>query len=546
MEYEKLLKNWKIWLVIVLIFFSAGILFSNGLNLGIDFKGGTLFTVQLAETVDNDQMERITNVIEQRLNWTGLKDTKVFSLGNQFVVAQIAETNPKEVARIESILKRQGKFEATIVNKKGTFSDVMFTGAEIIEVDQSTAHVAAVSKGDGFAKWSLPFVLKKEAAINFRNLAFHRCELISFNPQNKSEYDCAYTYLFIDRPSRTAIVFSETTFENDSALFSTGNGIIGFGAGTKIKNILANVNVPYFTALDSGLKSEDFNALKSLIVSKKIDLIIVPDTLSVSALTQLNSLDVKVREISVQEGRPWLWDVSGLRSIVRLQPSVTGNSPRVEFVDQAKILTELIISGTAVTLEDAQNERNETKIILQAGSLPVSVENISKESISPLLGKNFLFQTGLIGLVVLIVVASVIFFRYRQLKLSVAIMFTVMVEAFVTLGFTSVLGNIDLAAIAGIIAAVGTGVDDQIVISDEMLKGETRAETSLVKRVKNAFFIVIAAAATLIATMFPILLFGTSMVKIFGFAIATIVGVTIGVLITRPAFAELAKLILKD
>ena len=44
-------------------------------------------------------------------------------------------------------------------------------------------------------------------------------------------------------------------------------------------------------------------------------------------------------------------------------------------------------------------------------------------------------------------------------------------EVIILLGLASVTGySLDLAAIAGIIAAVGTGVDDQIVITDEIVK----------------------------------------------------------------------------
>ena len=104
----------------------------------------------------------------------------------------------------------------------------------------------------------------------------------------------------------------------------------------------------------------------------------------------------------------------------------------------------------------------------------------------------------------------------------------------------------DLAAITGIIAAVGTGVDDQIVITDELTKGaEETVQTggSLAGSAKKAFFIVMASAATAIAAMLPIIFFGqgSGMARLVGFAITTILGVLIGVIITRPAFGEIAK-----
>ena len=96
--------------------------------------------------------------------------------------------------------------------------------------------------------------------------------------------------------------------------------------------------------------------------------------------------------------------------------------------------------------------------------------------------------------------------------------------------------------VAGIIAAVGTGIDTEIIITDELLRGEKGDEAaSLLTRVKRALFIVFAAASVSLATMLPIIFFGFGLGKLVGFAITTSMGVLVGVLITRPAFAEMAR-----
>ena len=50
-----------------------------------------------------------------------------------------------------------------------------------------------------------------------------------------------------------------------------------------------------------------------------------------------------------------------------------------------------------------------------------------------------------------------------------------------------------MAAIAGIIIAVGTGVDHLIIISDEIIKGESQKMFSWKENIKRAMFIVMAA-----------------------------------------------------
>jgi preprotein translocase subunit SecD len=47
-----------------------------------------------------------------------------------------------------------------------------------------------------------------------------------------------------------------------------------------------------------------------------------------------------------------------------------------------------------------------------------------------------------------------------------------------------------------------------------------------------------------LVALIPLLWAGAGLLK--GFAITTIIGITIGVLITRPAFAEMVKKIEKD
>ena len=115
-------------------------------------------------------------------------------------------------------------------------------------------------------------------------------------------------------------------------------------------------------------------------------------------------------------------------------------------------------------------------------------------------------------------------------------------EALITLGILTLMKyNLDLAAIAGIIAAVGTGVDDQVVITDEILSKES---VNWKERYKKAFFVIMTAYLTAVASMIPLLMAGVGLLK--GFAIATIIGVTIGVFVTRPAYANIIKVLMNE
>jgi len=82
-----------------------------------------------------------------------------------------------------------------------------------------------------------------------------------------------------------------------------------------------------------------------------------------------------------------------------------------------------------------------------------------------------------------------------------------------------------------------------IVIVDEILRGAAR-QISGKERIKNAFFIIFAAYATVVAAMIPLFNAGAGLVR--GFAITTIVGVSIGVFITRPAFSSFIEKLLSE
>jgi len=251
-----------------------------------------------------------------------------------------------------------------------------------------------------------------------------------------------------------------------------------------------------------------------------------------------------------------------------------------------KVYTTPQITGSRENREDALQEKLSLQTILRSGALPVSLETVSVGIISPTLGKNFivsaLYAAGLGALAVIVVV----FLRYRKLRVAVPLVFTGFSEVIIILGIAAnndwfiwgpvlilnsilitaawwkkheidptawfgailipLLGlmtwTIDLPAIGGIIAAIGIGVDNMIVIADETLAGarEKKIMYTIRDKIKRAFFIIFGSASTTIAAMVPLMIIGIGLVR--GFAITTIVGVLVGILITRPAYAKIVEM----
>ncbi|MFW6231232.1 MAG: hypothetical protein ACOC32_04385 [Nanoarchaeota archaeon] len=204
-------------------------------------------------------------------------------------------------------------------------------------------------------------------------------------------------------------------------------------------------------------------------------------------------------------------------------------------------------SGTGTTQEaavnDALDSMHQLQTILITGSLPVKLNFVKTDSVSPLLGAEFIDNAILVGLLAMLTVAVVIFIRYRDVRVVFPMALTMFFEVIMILGFAAVLRwNLDLAAIAGIIIVAGTSVDHLIVLTDSVLKGE-KEHTSWASRVKSAFSVIMTAYLTTAAAMLFLFAAGAGLLK--GFALTTILGVTVGVLIARPAYANVIKILLR-
>jgi len=202
------------------------------------------------------------------------------------------------------------------------------------------------------------------------------------------------------------------------------------------------------------------------------------------------------------------------------------------------------ITGTRENQADALTERRMLQSVLSSGALPTQLSVVRVDAISATLGGEFKKAAIIAALVATAAVASIIFIRYRRIKILIPMVLWSISETVLILGTASAIGwTIDLASIAGLIAAIGTGTNDQIMIIDEILLGRKEKTVYTIKqRLKRAFFIVFGAAGTIVAAMLPLLFVGIGVMR--GFAITTTLGVLIGVFITRPAFGHVAEKIL--
>lgn len=532
-----IIKHWQFILVGFFLLISLGSLFIYGINYGIDFKGGTLYQVELQRQVSGEEIARIANIISQRIDPSGLRGDSISPVGGKYLMIQTAETNPIELEKIESRIRQQGKFEA-ILN-----GEVLFTGDEIRRVQRRDGY--GVAKIGNYYEWNLPFVLNEAAAKRFAQKTFHQCNAVSFTSAGKPIYECERTTFFLDKPNAT-IIISEDQYGFDEEELLLGNTLLSIPQETSIDELIedSRMNIIIFSE-----KSDlDNNVLTNALANNITEVIVSPDIID-SIKVELESRGFVVLTESLKESEPWIWNAMNARQIIRLSEGITNED--VADITQARIFSQLNISGSRENATVAFQDLEELAILLESGSLPTPVKSISKETISPALGKSFLDNIVLMGIIALIIVACVIIIRYKNLMLAAPVFATVLSETIILLGLLSlpfIKQPFDLAAFAGVIAALGSGVNSEIIIVEELTNKAKRETLSLLQRIKKGLFIITTSAMTIIGVMGPIVLFSRSMPglsSLYGFAIVAIIGALIGVFITRPAFTKTIEIMME-
>jgi preprotein translocase subunit SecD len=195
------------------------------------------------------------------------------------------------------------------------------------------------------------------------------------------------------------------------------------------------------------------------------------------------------------------------------------------------------------------SEAQEVGVNLRAGALPAPLDTSGEDGgtssyISPSQGSDFKRNSLLTGIIAVLAVSGAVFLRYGDTRVALPMVLTALSEVVVLLGFAAGIGYpLDLSVIAGFIAVIGTGVDDLIIIADEvMAEGDVNSNRVFQSRFRKAFWVIGAAAVTTIIAMSPLAVL--SLGDLQGFAIFTILGVLVGVLITRPAYGDILRVLL--
>ena len=519
MNYGNVLKNFKVQIVLVAVLLSVFALFLSDANpytldakLGLEFVGGVRIPVTLEKSVDANTMDSVVETLKTRINSFGLSQAVVRPVGDREVLVEIPRADDSSIASVKKILQDQGKFEAIIDGKQAV------NGENVIAVGGPNGEETPSSLRT--AQWSLSFTVTKGGADLFGRAAL-----------GKSQYP---VYMFLDRPENAAIILSRselgtaTQKQANDAFVKEGDDILLLftdeisnattALANKSKVIISEESLKTLNAtlVNIGFSTVE-NASKKVIVKTIAD--ITPD---------------------VQQGEINEWKAIGLLSAPLLSEGLaTGTASQFYSITGAA-------TGSTPQEQEAYAlaQIKQLKSVITGGKLPVSALVGSSFSIEPSLGRDFLFYSLIAVILGIIVVATLVILRYGDIKLSVPIVIINVFEILILTAIIGKIGTIDLAAMAGIIALMGTGVGDQLIVTDEVLRNrnkesDDKSAYGTKEKIGKAFSIIFTIAGVAIVAMLPLLLSG--IVEISGFALSAIIGVLVGVFITRPAFAVLIE-----
>jgi len=483
---------------------------SDIINSIIDNQGQVI-SVEEAKISDQTR-EEVTNLLQTRVDPAGLLGVQSRPMGANLVLFEVPAMDPE---RAKALLGQTGRLEAFIENT------LVLTADDIEQVGS-----IRIQETSGVYKYEVPLTISQEGANKFAAAS-----------QGKGNYPFV---IYLDRPDDAILLFNnqllinmpiDLTYDNITRTFR-----IAISEAHSYNLLVSCISISKDSLDNATLQTiQEMRATKSRAVflgsvtgfSENV-------TGSIKAIFTENKVEYFPKTSETETTISWIQRACGLKSAPAISPTIAGLAAR-----------DVEITGSRGTYESAESEASDLKTILQQ-RLPVKVSFVGESSIPARLGSEFAFDILKAAIAAVIAVGVFVYLRYRRPLIVGAIMLTMDSEVLVTIGIASGLRQtIGLAEIAAILAVIGTGVEQQLIITDEVLrKGLPKAgprPMSLSGRIGKAFAVIFAAAATTIAALATLFFVGYGAMK--GFAIVMIIGILAAILVTRPAYGRIVNAI---
>jgi preprotein translocase subunit SecD len=511
------LRDKRILVLILIVLAMAALDLRYGIHFGIEFVGGTQIPITLEHTINVTAMSALITALQQRVSTFGLKQVTVEGVGDTHVYVTIPSATGSDINQTINILQSQGTFSGVVNGREAV------NGTDILH--GSIGEMPA-QQFNSTVQWAVTFYVTQSSAQRFAQVVLGQAN----QP----------LYMFLDRPTSTLVLINASQLGNSTMNIGAAAALTAMQTALNFGNRTIPVVAVY--SYNSSISSAE----SYLSSNKQYTQVIASKNLPATLLSFLKAGNYTVKlenaanmtpsftKLTINSTVMQSWPAVGLLSAPVLSPSITNGNVSESYQISGYAPQSL---SNAQKLVFANNQAKTIASILSGGALPVAIIAGTPTTIPPTLGQHFLYVSAIAGLLAVAAVSLFMVIRYRKLFLIAPILLTTFTELFIIVSIIGLIGTIDLSAVAGMIAVVGTGVDAQIIITDEMLS-KKRETTSAKLLLDNAFSIIWADAILLVIAMLP-LFFSTSLVTVIGFSESTIIGALLGVMITRPAYSAI-------
>lgn len=469
--------------------------------------GDVATVVEVEAHLEKNELEQAILRLRSRVDPYELLDVRLRPYGETSIIFEASGVDPN---RARDLLGNQGKLEMFLDNGlvldgdeiEGLFSPVSAEGLAYVPISLTTAGTEMLKKACN-GKADHPIVI------------------------------------YLDRPYDAILVFDNQILEESSRLFYDERSrefYVTRETGIAVSTYYISVSaVP---VLRDEISEEIENYLMGQ-VSDKARIILLGSKEDFSpGLIELLSTNYRLEMITRRDGESvddWILRACGVQSApVVTQTMAAGGVTRdltIPFVGRTQ----------ALSLIKAQNFYRAL-----AYRLDFPIAFVQESSLSPVFGPSFKLELMIpVGLTILLAFV-LIYLAFSRAKAALTIIAFLFVDTLLTLAGISAFGlPLGLPAVSGLLLVVLSGLNQHIVITNELLKGiQPQEKVSVGWRTSRALSISYLASFTILLISILIALLGFGPLRIF--AIVSAVGMVIAIILTRPVFARVMESVLSE
>ncbi len=185
------------------------------------------------------------------------------------------------------------------------------------------------------------------------------------------------------------------------------------------------------------------------------------------------------------------------------------------------------LGGYGIVIEVGP-ETDPQQVLSELGAFGVDTSQPSIQTIGPSLGESFWGQAQIAVILAFIFMGGIVFFLFRKIVPSLAVMSCAVADILVTLAFMQLFGiDLSLAGFASILMLIGYSIDTDILLTTRIMKGMGEMKD----RHKSALFTGLTMSVTTLGALSSLLIFGLSPI-ISQIATVLIIGLSVDVLFT--------------